>query len=75
MSTQFLKLGAPVYLPSLSRYYLLWDMDMIALRAPRLWVTPPRRVGVSEPRRVRALPARTRSQHLSNGMSVTFRLC
>ncbi len=49
---QLLKLGAPVYLPSLSRYYLLWDMDMIALRAPRLWVTPPRRVGVSEPRRV-----------------------
>ena len=49
---QFLKLGAAVYLPSLSRYYLLWDMDMIALRAPRLWVTPPRRVGVSEPRRV-----------------------
>jgi hypothetical protein len=47
-----LKLGAAVYLPSLSRYYLLWDMDMIALRSPRLWVTPPRRVGASEPRRV-----------------------
>ena len=53
---QFLKLGAAVALPSLSSSYLVWDMDMILLRVPRLWVTPPRRIGSSEPRRVRPVP-------------------
>lgn len=28
---QFLKLGASQYLPDLSRYFLIWDMDMILL--------------------------------------------
>ena len=29
---QFLKLGASQYLPDLSRYFLIWDMDMILLQ-------------------------------------------
>lgn len=49
---QFLKLGAAVSLPSLSMYYVVWDMDMILLRKPSLWGSAPRMDDDSAPRKV-----------------------
>lgn len=49
---QFLKLGAAVSIPSLSTYYVVWDMDMILLRAPGLWGSAPRVDDDSAPRKV-----------------------
>lgn len=43
---QLLKLGSALHVAGLTEYYLVWDMDMILLRPPRLLATSPEGIKV-----------------------------